>query len=129
MDDLIGEVARIMLQANDDFAVRADRYGTIASEVEVLVQQVAKKIHRQVFLFQPTRGSGQASTYHRDNEMVSCVDEVFAFFPEGYIMVGGTAHVVEAALRDGKRVTAYSVAPDGLVMEIGSDEGATVHHG
>ena len=120
-DNLALAVAGIMAEVDDDFAIRATNSGWIASDVEGLVIRLAGQLDKHVHVFKPTTGTGQKATYHRDNQMVAAVDGIYAFFPEDKVMEGGTSHVVEAALRDGVPVTAYSVATDGSIMEVGSD--------
>lgn len=66
----------------------------------------------QLEWYYPDEG-GRNQTYNRDFEMVQAADLVEAYFDETAIMVGGTAHVVEAALSRSIPVIAYAVSPNG----------------
>jgi hypothetical protein len=46
--------------------------------------------------------------------MVEAVDSVIAFFSEGNIMVGGTGHVVDAALMKEIPVAAWEIGRSGF---------------
>ena len=62
---------------------------------------------------------GRASVLRRDYDLAHASDLVLAFFPADSGMVGGTSHVVEAALNHGIPVVAYGVSGTGEVHWIG----------
>jgi hypothetical protein len=57
---------------------------------------------------------GRGSVYLRDYAMVEASDSVIAFFSEGNIMVGGTGHVVDAALAKEIPVAAWEIGRSGF---------------
>lgn len=60
-------------------------------------------------------GEGGASNYIRDVEMVRGADVVYAFFDADHVGEGGTQHVIDKALDQGKAVVSY-VFDRGLVI-------------
>lgn len=86
---------------------------------EALVGQLGGVLGFTVTEYIPDVG-GRAQVFFRDIEMVQHSDEVAAYFPEDHEMTGGTAHVVEKALDQGKTVRAY-VMIDGRPVLVGSD--------
>lgn len=97
-----------------------------ASPVERLAEGVARKLHRPVIRFSPSRG-GRAATFRRDYDLVEGADHVIAFFSPEREMDGGTGHVVKAALDRDVKVEAYGVGEDGTLLLLGSDEGVPPH--
>jgi hypothetical protein len=94
--------------------------GSWPSPFETLVSSLASAMGFTVTWFAPTTG-GRSATYLRDVQMVAAADQVFAFFPEGSEMTGGTGHVVEKALDQGRPVAAYAITDDGLRWVGGAD--------
>lgn len=90
---------------------------------EALVASLATALGYEVDEWEPGPG-GRKATFLRDVEMVSASDAVVAIFPEGEEMDGGTGHVVEKALDQGRTVTAY-VFIDGELRLFGSQENET----
>jgi hypothetical protein len=61
----------------------------------------------------PEAGNGAGAAFRRDYDMVAGADLVLAFLtPDG--MVGGTAHVVEAAIDRGSPVYSFIVGEESL---------------
>lgn len=117
-------VLAIMVSTEDDFAVRCNRAGLLASGTEELASKIGERVGRKVVRFGPdglTRPAGL--TFSRDADMVRRSDKVYAFFASGQFMQGGTGHVVACALREGKPVEAYELDENGDVVEIATDEG------
>lgn len=111
-------VLAIMVSTDDDFAVRANRAGVLASGTEDLAWRIGERVGRRVISFNPT-----GDNFQRDLALIRAADKVYAFFANGQFMHGGTGHVVACALREGKSVEAYELDEQGTVVEIATDEG------
>jgi hypothetical protein len=77
------------------------------------VAEICVHNDHEVVWHKPDPG-GRGSVYVRDYEMVEAVDSVIAFFSEGNIMVGGTGHVVDAALMKEIPVAAWEIGRSGF---------------
>lgn len=111
-------ILAIMVSTDDEFAVRANRAGVLASGTEDLAWKIGERVGRRVIQFKPS-----SINFSRDVEMVQQADKVYAFFANGQFMQGGTGHVVACALREGKPVEAYELDEGGNVVETAADEG------
>ena len=85
---------------------------------EALVASLAKTLGYDIETRSPGPG-GRKATFVRDVDLVAAADEVVAFFSEKDEMDGGTGHVVEKALDQGRTVRAYTIV-DGESRLIGS---------
>lgn len=120
--EIASAVLVLMLSDTEQvWAVRARRNGDLASGVEELAMRIGERIGRTVV--KHYTGDGSSGAFQRDNHMVTRADEVFAFFAPEQFMHGGTGHVVAAALRLGKAVTAYRINDLGQVVEEAAEEG------
>jgi len=115
-------VLAIMVSTDDAFGVRVDREGKAASSVEELVLKIADRINRPVI---PYKAGGRlgSGNWARDVEMMKHSQRLYAFFSPGKFMMGGTAHLVQCALREGLPVEAYELDSHGMVVDAASDEG------
>lgn len=111
-------VLSIMVSTDDEFGVRANRAGLLASGTEELAWKIGDRVGRRVIKFQPG-----TINFSRDIEMVRGANKVYAFFANGQFMQGGSGHVVACALKRGIPVEAYELDEDGNVVETATDEG------
>lgn len=101
--------------------VRSAGWGGPSSVVDAYVRQCAEQRGLTIQLCSPQL-PGREGVFHRDNEMVAAADRVVAFYDPEHIGEGGTGHVVEAALRANKPVTAWTVR-DGTLVYVGDLDG------
>jgi hypothetical protein len=108
---ILGAVAR--LQPGDTVLVRPTEGVDYMAQVFAHVKQLDVKVY-------PTSGP-RGDVFRRDMELVDDADAVTAFFDPNAIMEGGTAHIVEVALRKGKPVEVWTVE-DGELVRVGEHE-------
>lgn len=117
------EVLQIMLRhKGETFGVRSNRRGDLASGTEDLVAKLGDRLHEHVLPWPPVNGGG-SSAFVRDNLMVSRSIAVYCFFGPDALMVGGTGHVAAVALRQGVKLTAYTLDDFGSVTRVAEDDG------
>jgi hypothetical protein len=96
---------------------------TQPSQFDFSVAMSAKLLDWPVRWYIPEPG-GRDQVFYRDIEMVRDADVVLAFFANGAVMEGGTAHVVEKA--QDARVPVYAYEWE---VEYGGDNGHFVRVG
>lgn len=84
-----------------------------AGAFERTVAEICSHNEYPVVWHRPLPG-GRGAVYVRDYEMVEAADTVIAFFSEGNVMVGGTGHVVDAALAKEIPVAAWEIGRSGF---------------
>ena len=101
--------------------LRRPRKGPVAT-FEANIAQMATTHGLRVEWWEPDEG-GREVVFNRDFEMVTSADYVIAYFNQEQPMEGGTAHVVDAAMMRGIKVTAYTMDKRGLVEFLGEFDG------
>jgi hypothetical protein len=75
----------------------------------------AESTHLHVRWAMPDPDAGPGAAFLRDNEMVSSVDLVLAFFEPHHVMEGGTGHVVETAIDRNVPVYSFTIDEEALI--------------
>ncbi len=108
IDECFGAVMNLV------FGLPKARYMIRGTETE-LVMASASGVEPQIF-----RGGQREENYRRDVDMVAASAFVIALFHPERVMEGGTGHVVEKALDQGKPVTCYTLGVNGQLILVGS---------
>lgn len=75
---------------------------------EQAMNEMARVLWMSVEWFRPDLELGAGAVFHRDIDMVKSADLVLAYF-SGPVIIGGTAHVVQAAIDFDTPVFAYGL--------------------
>lgn len=102
--------------------IRGNLLGTPSSKIEAEARYISQLYGKGCEVVIP-KGRTRSEVYFRDWALVKGASRVVTFFDPSRVMLGGTAHVVHAALQYDMPVTAYSVNQDGDLFEVGSYEG------
>lgn len=92
----------------------------VASSIEKAAFLLAEKTGRQPLVYRPI--GDRSTVFDRDYRLVEGADMVVAYFDPANVMLGGTGHVVKAALDRQIKVEAYTVNDDGELELVGSDD-------
>lgn len=90
--------------------------GTFEQAVRIISQAMGFTVK----WYSPQAG-GRDQTYLRDYDLVRGADEVWAFFDAETVMMGGTAHVVDAAQNTQTPVSAWSIDHAGHIFRVGEN--------
>lgn len=114
---LASHVLLLIAEDSESIGVRVTKAGDPTSSIEEMVLRIAERFGHATNWFSPQQ-IGSKAGFQRDVDMVGIASSVHAYFAPGAIMEGGTGHVVEAALRRGIPVTAYTLDKNGDVVEV-----------
>lgn len=116
--------ALIFLDEDSEVRIRCAPNGKPTSLVEDAISEMHDMLPCGITHYQWHPSSSPIRTvWERDKRMVEGADRVIAFFPEGRFMVGGTAHVVECALRAGVPTEVWVVDGRGEATLVAEDDG------
>lgn len=124
--EMVAVVAGLIATAHPGECIgfRCNDNGEPASPIEYLSWVIARSVGRATEQFSPKVFGG---TFKRDYQLATSSRLVVAFFKPGLEMLGGTGHVVKAAIDRMVQVEAYSFDDDGNLILIGSETGSSVY--
>ena len=120
-----GHILRLLhhLPKRTQVIVRADAAGTPIAGVDAMVATLAKVWDIRVIPFQRDPNvSAHERGVERTKRLVDASDEVIALFTPDRVMEGGTGMVCNMAMARDKKVTAYTIADDDSLEEVGDIE-------